>query len=54
MDYTNMFAALVKLDEIAEAEDLLKEWESSKNELHFKVLNVLLTWYCQKGLLDKA
>ena len=53
-DYTNMLAVLVKLDEITEAEDLLKEWESSKNELDFKVPNVLLTWYCRKGLLDKA
>jgi pentatricopeptide repeat protein len=53
-DYTNMLTVLVKLDEIAEAEDLLKEWESSKNELDFKVPNVLLTWYCRKGLLDKA
>jgi pentatricopeptide repeat protein len=54
MDYINMLAVLVKLDEISEAEDLLKEWESSNNVLDFRVPNVMLTGYCQKGLLDKA
>jgi pentatricopeptide repeat protein len=53
-EYMNMLAVLVKLDEIAEAEDLLKEWESSNNALDFKVPNVLLKGYCQKGFLDKA
>jgi pentatricopeptide repeat protein len=54
MDYINMLVVLVKLDEISEAEDLLKEWESSNNVLDFQVPNVMLTGYCQKGLLDKA
>ena len=53
-DYTNMLAVLVKLDEIVEAEDLLKEWESSKNAFDFSVPNILLKGYCQKGLLDKG
>jgi pentatricopeptide repeat protein len=53
-DYTTMLATLVKLDEIAEAEALLKEWESSGNTFDFNVVNVLLTGYRQKGLLDKA
>uniref|UniRef100_A0A0A9DTS8 Pentatricopeptide repeat-containing protein n=1 Tax=Arundo donax TaxID=35708 RepID=A0A0A9DTS8_ARUDO len=53
-DYTTMLSMLVKLDEIAEAEALLKEWESSKNAFDFQVPNVLLTGYRQKGLLDKA
>jgi pentatricopeptide repeat protein len=52
--YINMLAVLVKLDEITEAEDLLKEWESSKNAFDFSVPNILLKGYCQKGLLDKA
>ena len=45
-DYTNMLAVLVKLDEIAEAEHLLKEWESSKNAFNFKFPNILLKGYC--------
>jgi pentatricopeptide repeat protein len=53
-DYTTMLAMLVKLDEISEAEALLKEWESSGNAFDFNVPNVLLTGYRQKGLLDKA
>ncbi|EER90329.1 pentatricopeptide repeat-containing protein At4g21705, mitochondrial [Sorghum bicolor] len=52
--YKYMLTVLVKLDEIAEAEDLLKKWESSKNEFDFKVPNILLKGYCQWGLLDKA
>jgi pentatricopeptide repeat protein len=53
-DYTTMLAMLVKLDEIAEAEALLKEWESSGNAFDFNVVNALLTGYRQMGLLDKA
>ncbi|KAG8099448.1 hypothetical protein GUJ93_ZPchr0013g37166 [Zizania palustris] len=53
-DYTTMLAVLLKLDEIGEAEDLLKEWESSGNAFDFQVPNVLLTGYRQKDLLDKA
>ncbi|GJN19798.1 hypothetical protein PR202_gb07107 [Eleusine coracana subsp. coracana] len=53
-DYNTMLATLVKLDEIAEAEALLKEWESSGNSFDFHVPNVLLVGYRQKGLLDKA
>ncbi|GJM91136.1 hypothetical protein PR202_ga07482 [Eleusine coracana subsp. coracana] len=53
-DYNTMLAALMKLDELAEAEALLKEWESSGNAFDFRVPNVLLTGYRQKGLLDKA
>jgi pentatricopeptide repeat protein len=53
-DYTIMLAMLVKLDEIEEAEALLKEWESSENAFDFHVPDVLLTGYRQKGMLDKA
>lgn len=53
-DYTTMLAMLLKLDEIEEAEALLKEWESSENAFDFHVPNVLLTGYRQKDLLDKA
>ena len=53
-DYTSMLVVLMKLDEVAEAEALLKEWESSKNAFDFQVPNVLLTGYRLKDLLDKA
>ncbi|OEL35309.1 hypothetical protein BAE44_0003674 [Dichanthelium oligosanthes] len=60
-DYTTMVAVLMKLDEITEAEALLKEWESSKNAFNFHVPNVLLTgWaivaigYAEKGNVAKA
>ena len=53
-DYILMLVVLMKLDEVAEAEALLKEWESSKNAFDFQVPNVLLTGYRLKDLLDKA
>ncbi|TKV93061.1 hypothetical protein SEVIR_9G201700v4 [Setaria viridis] len=53
-DYMTMLAVLVKLDEIEEAESVLKEWESSGNAFDFHVPNILLTGYRQKDLLDKA
>lgn len=53
-DYTTMLGALVKLGDLEEAEVLLKEWESSGNALDFRVPNVLLVGYRQKGLLEKA
>ncbi|XP_038976180.1 pentatricopeptide repeat-containing protein At4g21705, mitochondrial [Phoenix dactylifera] len=53
-DYTAMLGALVKLGELEEAEVLLKEWESSGNALDFRVPNILLIGYRQKGLLEKA
>lgn len=53
-DYTNMLGALVKLGELEEAEELLKEWESCGNAFDFRVPNVLIIGYRQRGLLEKA
>ncbi|MQL84182.1 hypothetical protein Taro_016666 [Colocasia esculenta] len=53
-DYTTMLRALVKLGELEEAATLLKEWESSGNSFDFRVPNVVLVGYRQKGLIDKA
>lgn len=53
-DYTTMLGSLVKLGELEEAEVLLKEWETSGNAFDFRVPNILLIGYRQRGLLEKA
>ncbi|KAL6975394.1 hypothetical protein U1Q18_024190 [Sarracenia purpurea var. burkii] len=53
-DYITMLGSLVKLGELEEAKALLKEWESSCHSYDFRVPNVLLIGYCQKGLIEKA
>ncbi|XP_058078088.1 pentatricopeptide repeat-containing protein At4g21705, mitochondrial-like [Magnolia sinica] len=53
-DYSTILGSLVKLGELEEAESLLKEWEMSGNGYDFRVPNVLLIGYCQKGLVEKA
>ncbi|XP_058211075.1 pentatricopeptide repeat-containing protein At4g21705, mitochondrial-like isoform X1 [Rhododendron vialii] len=53
-DYVTMLGSLVKLGELEEARVLLQEWESSCQFYDFRVPNVLLIGYCQKGLIEKA
>ncbi|KAH7653366.1 TPR-like protein [Dioscorea alata] len=53
-DYTTMIGTMVKLGDLLEAEILLKEWETSGNACDFRVPNVLLIGYRNKGLLEKA
>ncbi|PIA26904.1 hypothetical protein AQUCO_08600053v1 [Aquilegia coerulea] len=54
IDYITMLTSLVRLDDLEEAEKLLKEWESSGNSYDFRVPNVLLIAYSKKGLVEKA
>ncbi|KAK0602837.1 hypothetical protein LWI29_037464 [Acer saccharum] len=53
-DYISMMGCLVKIGELEETEKLLMEWESSCDRYDFRVPNVLLIGYCQKGLIEKA
>lgn len=53
-DYITMLGSLVKLGELEETENLLKEWESSCYCYDFRVPNILLIGYSQKGLIEKA
>ncbi|GKV38340.1 hypothetical protein SLEP1_g46262 [Rubroshorea leprosula] len=53
-DYITMLGSLVKIGDIEEAEELLKEWESSCQTFDFRVPNILLIGYSQKGLVEKA
>ncbi|XP_068646036.1 pentatricopeptide repeat-containing protein At4g21705, mitochondrial-like [Aristolochia californica] len=53
-DYISMLGALVKLNEFEDAKSLLKEWETCANNFDFRVPNVLLIGYCQRGMLEKA
>lgn len=53
-EYITMLGCLVKLNEFEEAENLLKEWESSCKSYDFRVPNILLIGYCQRGMVEKA
>ncbi|KAK0600015.1 hypothetical protein LWI29_010736 [Acer saccharum] len=53
-DYITMMSCLVKIDELEEPEKLLMEWESSCHRYDFRVPNVILVGYSQKGLIEKA
>ncbi|GAB4826950.1 hypothetical protein Ancab_033830 [Ancistrocladus abbreviatus] len=53
-DYINVLESLVRLGELEEAEKLLKEWDLSDNCYDFRVPNILIMGYCEKGLFEKA
>lgn len=53
-EYMTMLGSLVKLGELDEAEKLLEEWELSGNDYDFRVPNILLIGYSQRGLIEKA
>lgn len=53
-DYITMLESLVKLGELEEAEKVLKEWEASGNCYDFRVPNIVIVGYCEKGLFEKA
>lgn len=53
-DYINVLESLVKIGEVEEAEKVLKGWESSGNCYDFRVPNIVIVGFLEKGLLDKA
>ncbi|PSR96360.1 Pentatricopeptide repeat-containing protein [Actinidia chinensis var. chinensis] len=53
-DYITMMGSLVNLGELEEAKALVEEWESNCHFYDFRVPNILLLGYCQKGLIEKA
>lgn len=53
-DFINVLVSLVSIDEVEEAEEVLKGWDSSDNCYDFRVPNVVIVAYLEKGLLEKA
>lgn len=53
-DFTTMLESLVKLGELDEAENIVKEWESSGNCYDFGIPSLVIIGYSQKGLHEKA
>ncbi|OMO76419.1 hypothetical protein CCACVL1_15659 [Corchorus capsularis] len=53
-DFITILQSLVKLDEFEEAEKIIKEWESSGNYYDFRVPNIVIIGYAEKGLHEKA
>ncbi|GJU17246.1 pentatricopeptide repeat-containing protein [Tanacetum coccineum] len=52
--YSAIVNALVKLDDICGAERLLAEWESQNLSFDFRIPNMVIEAYCNKGDFDKA
>lgn len=53
-EYIIMMESLVRLDELDEAEKVLKEWESSGNCFDIRVPAALINGYIEKGFCEKA
>lgn len=53
-DYINIMESLVRLEELEEAEKVLKEWESSGNCYDFRVPSVVIAGHIEKGLCENA
>lgn len=52
--YKTMLLALLKLDDMAGAESIYEEWTTSGGTLDPRICQLLMGWYCQNGLSDKA
>lgn len=52
--YISMISSLLAFDDIEGAENIFEEWESRKLSYDFRVPNLLINAYGQKGLLAKA
>ncbi|KAK7317802.1 hypothetical protein RJT34_02345 [Clitoria ternatea] len=53
-EYITMLGCLVKMGDLDEAGKVLDEWELSGNTYDFRVPNILLIGYSQRGLIEKA
>ncbi|KAL2900841.1 hypothetical protein RDABS01_025923, partial [Bienertia sinuspersici] len=53
-DYICMLPSLLKFDDIETAENIFEEWKASELNKDFRIPNILVGYYCKKGLLDKA
>ncbi|KAL5738004.1 hypothetical protein ACOSP7_030765 [Xanthoceras sorbifolium] len=53
-DYITMMGSLVKIGDLEESEKLLTEWESSCYCYDFRVPNILLIGFSQKGMIENA
>lgn len=53
-DFITMLGSLVKIGDLEEAENLFNEWESSCYFYDFRVPNILLIGYSQKGIVENA
>ena len=52
--YVCMVSSLLKLDDMDGAEKTFEEWMSRHKSIDFRVPNLLIRAYCNKGLLEKA
>ncbi|XP_074272207.1 pentatricopeptide repeat-containing protein At4g21705, mitochondrial-like isoform X2 [Silene latifolia] len=53
-DFITLLESLVKVGALEEAETVLKEWESSNNVYDYRVPNVVILGYLNRGLAEKG
>ncbi|KAL9690968.1 hypothetical protein QQ045_011385 [Rhodiola kirilowii] len=53
-DYMNMLKSLVRLGALEEAEEVLKDWDSSSNYYDTRLTQLVIDGYSEKGLVEKA
>ncbi|KAJ0265587.1 Pentatricopeptide repeat-containing protein [Hirschfeldia incana] len=53
-DYLTVIRSLLKLDAIAEAEEIYKVWESLPLEFDIRIPTMLASGYRERGMVDKA
>lgn len=53
-DFVNVLEFLVKIGVIEEVENVLKDWELFDNCYIFKVLNIVIVGFLDKGLFEKV
>ncbi|XP_010439439.1 PREDICTED: pentatricopeptide repeat-containing protein At2g20710, mitochondrial-like [Camelina sativa] len=52
--YRTMISSALKLGDIELAEKVFNQWESKKLAYDFRIPNLLIKCYCEKGLIEKA
>ncbi|XP_010467774.1 PREDICTED: pentatricopeptide repeat-containing protein At2g20710, mitochondrial isoform X3 [Camelina sativa] len=52
--YISVISALLKMDDIDEAERIIGEWEAGHSLFDIRIPHLLITGYCKKGMLEKA
>lgn len=53
-DYYIVLCSILKFDDIETAEEIFEEWKASNLSKDIRVPNILIGYYCRKGLVEKA
>ncbi|XP_021721279.1 pentatricopeptide repeat-containing protein At2g20710, mitochondrial-like [Chenopodium quinoa] len=53
-DYICILSSILKFDDIETAENIFKEWKASDLNKDIRTPNLLISFYCRNGLVEKA